>query len=155
MRRKDRELLDKADLENIIRQADVCRIAFFAEKAPYIVPLNFGYAWNETLKFYFHCAQAGRKLELLKTNNVVGFEIDIKHELLTGDVACDWGMKYRSVIGNGKINELADEEDKVRGLDLIMKHFGYAGSPSYSKQMLGAVKVLCLKVDEITGKAKL
>jgi len=155
MRRKDRELSDKADLEDIIKQADVCRIAFFSEKAPYIVPLNFGYAWNETLKFYFHCASTGRKLELLKTNNVVGFEIDIKHELLTGDVACDWGMKYRSVIGNGKISELADEEDKARGLDLIMKHFGYDGSPSYSKQMLGAVKVLCLEVDEITGKAKL
>jgi len=35
-----------------------------------------------------------------------------------------------------------------------MKHFGYEGSPSYSKRMLGAVKVLCLEVDEISGKAR-
>ena len=155
MRRTDREVSDKADLEDIIRQADVCRIAFFAEKAPYIVPLNFGYAWNKTLKFYFHCAREGRKLDLLRANAIVGFEIDIKHELLGGDLACDWGMKYMSVVGNGKIRDLLDEKDKADGLDSIMRHFGYEGSPSYSKRMLEAVKVLCLEVDEITGKARL
>lgn len=154
MRRTDREVSDKADLEDIIGQADVCRIALFAEKAPYIVPLNFGYAWNETLKFYFHCAAEGRKLDLLRANNVVGFEIDIKHELTKGDLACDWGMKYMSVVGNGRIRELVEEEDKAAGLDLIMRHFGYEGGPSYSKRTLGAVRVLCLEVDEIAGKAR-
>jgi len=155
MRRKDREVSNKAELEAIVRQADACRIAFFTEKAPYIVPLNFGYEWNGTLKFYFHCAQAGRKLELLKGNNAVGFEIDISHELVTGGVACDWGMKYRSVIGNGTIREITDGKDKARGLDLIMKHYGYEGNPSYLRQTLDAMKVLCLEVDEITGKTNI
>jgi uncharacterized protein len=155
MRRKDREVSNKAELEAIVRQADVCRIAMFAEKAPYIVPLNFGYEWDETLKLYFHCAQTGRKLELLKMNDSVGFEIDIGHELIAGSTACDWGMKYKSVVGHGKIREIADEEDKARGLDSIMKQAGFEGSPSYSRQMLGAVKVLCLEVEEITGKARI
>ena len=154
MRRKDREVKEKLDLEEIIRQADVVRLAFFAPKAPYIVPLNFGYVWDETLKFYFHCAKEGRKLELMKTDNAVGFEIDIGHELLSGGVACEWGMNYKSIVGTGKMHELADEESKAKGLDSIMKHNGFEGSPSYSAQALGSVKVLCLEVDELSGKAR-
>ncbi len=155
MRRKDRQIVKKEDLEEIISNADVCRLAINDKVYPYIVPLNFGYQWEDSLKIYFHCANEGRKIELLDVNNHVGFEIDIRHELVKGNVACDWGMKYKSVIGNGIIHEIVDETNKINALNLLMKHYGYEGKPSYPGIMLKAVKVLCLEVNEISGKAKI
>ena len=57
MRRKDREITDKQAIYDIIKKCDVCRIAFFDETFPYIVPLNFGVTFeNDTFSFYFHGA---------------------------------------------------------------------------------------------------
>lgn len=154
MRRKDREIVDRDVIEEIIKSADVCRIAINDEKYPYIIPLNFGYQWNESLRFYFHCAREGKKLDLIRVNNHVGIEIDISHELTKGDLPCDWGMKYKCIIGNGTIYEIHDNSEKVDALNLLMKHYGYEGKPSYPVIMLRAVRVLCLEVNEITAKAR-
>ena len=43
MRRADREISGTEEVEEIIRKADVCRIAFANENIPYIVTMNFGY----------------------------------------------------------------------------------------------------------------
>jgi len=43
MRRKDREIEDRAELESIIGSATVCRLAMSEDDRPYIVPLCFGY----------------------------------------------------------------------------------------------------------------
>lgn len=154
MRRKDREVTDKAKLAEILESADVCRIALFAENAPYIIPLNYGYSWDDKLELFFHCAGEGRKLSLIGLNNSAGFEIDVGHELVTGDSACEWGMKFRSIIGTGKIFEVRDPEGKRRALDLIMRHYGFPGAPEYADAMLGRVTVLRLEVNEMTGKRK-
>lgn len=154
MRRKDRALTERNELELILAKADACRIALNTDGAPYIVPLNYGFEWGETLKLYFHCATEGRKLDLLRADARAGFEIDIAHELVTGDIACDWGMKYRSIIGTGTISEVIDPIGKKAALDLVMAHYGYTGRPEYSGAMLDAVTVLCLTVSEVSGKAR-
>ena len=43
MRRKDKEILDKKEIESIIKKAGVCRLGLSDNNIPYIVPLNFGY----------------------------------------------------------------------------------------------------------------
>lgn len=154
MRRNDRALTDRAQLEEILQQADACRIALNTGGAPYIVPLNFGYSWGDSLRLYFHCATEGRKLDLIRADARAGFEVDFAHELVTGDVACDWGMRYRSLVGIGTISELDDPDEKKAALDLIMAKYGYPGTPEYSGAMLGAVRVLCLAVTEVSGKAR-
>jgi hypothetical protein len=47
MRRKDREISDQTQLRYILDRAAVCHIAFAVENEPYIVPLNFGYRWDQ------------------------------------------------------------------------------------------------------------
>lgn len=156
MRRTDRKMTNKNDLIEILQKADVCRIAISAQPAPYIIPLNFGYNWDENLELFFHCAAEGRKLQLLSENNIVGFEIDIDHELIKSEKACNWGMKYTSIIGFGKITEVLDELDKKAGLDRIMKHYGFVDKNiEYDKIVLRNTKVLKLDVQEITGKQKI
>jgi nitroimidazol reductase NimA-like FMN-containing flavoprotein (pyridoxamine 5'-phosphate oxidase superfamily) len=132
----------------------VCRIALFADGAPYIIPLNFGFEWENELRIYFHCANQGRKLDLIQANPRAGFELDVGHELVTGEKACDWGMKFASLVGDGTIRVVSDPAERKRGLDLLMVHYSFPGVPSYSDEMLRAVTVLCLEVREVTGKRK-
>ena len=59
MRRKDREITDYNAILEIMKKCDVCRIAFFNEKYPYIIPLNFGVLLRDNnFKLYFHGANA-------------------------------------------------------------------------------------------------
>lgn len=155
MRRKDREITDRAEVESIIKAADVCRIAIQADPAPYIVPMNFGYSWDDQLEFYFHCALDGRKLDLIAQNPNVGFALDTDHTLGTAEIPCDWGMKYRSIIGTGKISEITDPDLKKAGLERLIHHYGYTKeNAAYDDEVFRKTKVLKLIVDKFCGKAK-
>ncbi|NMC96524.1 MAG: pyridoxamine 5'-phosphate oxidase family protein, partial [Deltaproteobacteria bacterium] len=74
MRKKERAIKDRKDIDGIIRRCRVCRLAMSDDDQPYIIPLNFGY---DGFCLYFHAAPEGRKIDILKRNNRVGFEFDI------------------------------------------------------------------------------
>lgn len=154
MRRHDREITRKTELEEIISRADVCRIALANDNMPYIITMNFGYS-GETGTLYFHCASEGRKIEMIKQNNLVCFEMDTDHFISGGERGCDWGMKFSSILGYGKIFIVSGEEEKIKGLNHIMAH--YAGDKQYSfdSGILMQTTVLRLEISEITGKRKI
>ena len=92
---------------------EILRIGFYDKDEIYIVPVNYGFSYNnEKYIFYFHGAKAGRKYELAKLNPKVGFEIDGKYSLVTGDIACDYTAYYQSVIGNGILSIVENTEEK-------------------------------------------
>lgn len=97
------------------------RVAMSAEGYPYGVPLCFGYK-DRTL--YFHTGLKGKKLETLRKNPRVCFEMDIAVEVKEAGGACKWGVTYQSVIGYGRIRTVQDPEEKRKGLDVIMFHYG-------------------------------
>jgi uncharacterized protein len=99
MRRSDREISGIQEIEEIIQKADVCRIALANDNIPYIVTMNFGYIRNPKKTLFFHCANSGKKLDMLHKNNYVCFEMDIDHQLFRGKRSCDWGMRFSSIIG--------------------------------------------------------
>ena len=142
-------------MEDIIKSADLFRIALNTGEAPYIVPLNFGFEWEDSLKFYFHSARQGRKLDLIEKDGRAGFEIDLDHALIKDEDPCEWGMKYRSLTGSGRITELSDSKEKKRALELIMKKYGFKGVPVFGAAMMKAVRVFCLEAEEFAAKGKL
>jgi uncharacterized protein len=154
MRKKDREIKEAKELEEILQKADVCRIALAVDGIPYIVTMNFGYQWTDSLKLYFHCAKEGKKLELMKINNKVCFQMDINHEIVRAENACDWGMKYRSIVGLGLLESITNKEEKEKGLDCIMDHYGFVGKKEYNEKALGLTEILRLTTTEFTGKKK-
>ena len=82
MRRKDREITDRVKIKEIISECDCCRLGFNDNGKVYIVPLNFGFVErNEKFIFYFHGAKTGRKHDIMKENNNVGFELDTNHRI--------------------------------------------------------------------------
>ena len=155
MRRKDREINEVSILELIISHSDVCRIAFADNNHPYIVTLNFGYAGGDHPCLYFHCASVGKKLEMMKKNNFVCFEMDTDHELYDGENGCDWGMKFSSIVGFGKIKQVEDRESRIKGLDCIMSHYSDREKFSYDENVLANTIILRLDIEEMTGKRKL
>jgi nitroimidazol reductase NimA-like FMN-containing flavoprotein (pyridoxamine 5'-phosphate oxidase superfamily) len=116
--------------------------------------MNFGYAGGDRKMLFFHCANKGKKLDMIRINNYVCFEIDTDHEVIKGEKGCDWGMKYNSIVGYGKIFIITDEDEKINGLDKIMTHYGGKEEYLYDKRALMQTTVLRLEISEITGKRK-
>ena len=152
MRRKDREITEISEIMEIVKKCDVCNLAFFDEKYPYIVPLNFGAAnIDNKVTLYFHGAKVGKKLELLEKNNMVGFEMDCSHKLLMAEMACDSTMEFESVCGNGII-EILEEDQKIAALTILMNQYEVKEKHEFNENHLKAIVVLKLTVNEITGK---
>ena len=148
MRRKDKEVVEFAEIEQIVRKSLVCRLALAEKNQPYIVPLCFGFK-NSAL--YFHSAPEGRKIEILRKNNKVCFEFDLDHEVVSDKEACKRGVKYRSVIGFGKASFVENLEEKRLGLDVIMQH--YSGrSFQYPQSAVENVVVIKVEIETMTGK---
>jgi hypothetical protein len=149
MRRKEREITDSGEIESIIHKASLCRLAMADGERPYVVPLSFGYRDNT---LYFHSAREGKKLDILRKNDKVCFEIDVDQELVSGESPCKWSMKYRSVIGFGRASLVDDPESKEKALDVIMEHYGAERPFEYHEK--GFEKAIIIKVDikSMTGK---
>ena len=148
MRRKEKEITDKSEIESIVRKSLVCRLGLADNGTPYIVPLCFGYKDN---CLYFHSAREGKKIEMLKQNNEVCFEFDGDLEVQAGKAACNWGMKYRSVIGYGRASFIEDPEAKRKALDVIMAQYA-KGAFEYSEKALGEALVIKVEIESMTGK---
>ncbi len=148
MRRADKEITGRAEIEEIISRSLVCRLALADENRPYIVPLCFGYKDNS---LYFHSAVQGKKIDIIKKNNRVCFEFDIDSEVIKADKACEWGMQYKSVVGFGRAAFLEDSESKRRALDIIMKQ--YSGeSSAYPEAKLKHTVIIKVEIEQMTGK---
>ncbi|OFX83399.1 MAG: hypothetical protein A2W99_11660 [Bacteroidetes bacterium GWF2_33_16] len=154
MRRSDRELQEKTTIESIISKADVCRIALIDGDLPYIVALNFGYKPGNPSCLFFHCAKTGRKLDIIRKNNTVCFQMDIDHELVLANKACGYGMNFKSIVGFGKIYEVEDKIGKIEGLQYIMKQYTSKNDFVYEDKMLEITTILRLEISEITAKQK-
>lgn len=154
MRRQDRQVKGNTEIELIISRSDVCRIAFADNNIPYIVTMNFGYSGGDNPCLYFHCAKEGRKIELIGKNNFVCFEMDTDHLLYKGEKGCDWGMKYSSVVGYGKISIIHGNEEKKKGFDFIMAHYSDHSDFTYDEKIMSNTAVLRLDIEEMTCKKK-
>jgi len=152
MRRKDREITEISEIMEIIKKCDVCNLALFDEKYPYVVPLNFGAAnIDNKVTLYFHGAKVGKKIDLLKKNNMVAFEMDCSHKLLLAETACDSTMEFESVCGNGVI-EILEDNQKIAALTILMNQYEVKAKHEFNENHLNAIEVLKLTVNEITGK---
>jgi hypothetical protein len=150
MRRNEREIKDRKDIDEIINRCRVCRLAICDEGQPYIVPLNFGY---DGRFLYFHTAPEGKKIDIIKRNNRVGFEFDILHDIVTAEQACKWGAKYESVMGSGTAEIVDDLKTKKEALEWIMRQYGN-GVWDFKEEILKKTVVLRVRILEITGKAR-
>lgn len=148
MNRKEREIKELSLIEEIFKKAKVLRLGLCENNNPYIVPLNFGYKDNH---IYLHSSKKGMKIDILKKNNNVAFEVDLDHVLIESHRACGFSMDYESVIGFGRAFFIEDTNQKKEALDIIMAHY----SPNkfeYELDELEKVSLIRIDIDSMTGK---
>ena len=150
MRRNEKEVKDIEEIEGILKRAKICRLGLCADNIPYVVPMNFGYKNNS---LYLHSAKAGKKMDILKLNPTVCFEVEGDTELVDGgEVACKWGMKFISVIGLGRARIIEDRTEKKEALDVLMAQYAKEQNYEYNDKHIDAVEMIEIKIDEISCK---
>jgi len=149
MRREDKKIIGRTEIDQIIQNTNVCRIAFADDNTPYIVPVSFGYDGKD---IFIHTAKVGRKIDFIKKNNLICFEFEADVKTIDDEnIPCKWTSAYKSVIGYGKIIELKDFADQEKAINQIMLH--YSGKKwEFNKDMFKRVKLWKIEIDEISGK---
>jgi len=148
MRRKDKEISDESAIKSIIAKTHVCRLGMVNGNTPYIVPLCFGYHDNI---LYFHGALKGQKIDLIRKNPNVCFEFDRIAEPIESEEACEWSMKYQSVIGFGKAVLIESSDEKREALSVIMAQYSDRLF-QFPENMLKATAVIKVEIESMTGK---
>jgi nitroimidazol reductase NimA-like FMN-containing flavoprotein (pyridoxamine 5'-phosphate oxidase superfamily) len=154
MRRNDREVKGREEIEDIILQCKTCHVAMVDDGTPYIVPLSFGHRFiGGRLELYFHSAHEGRKISILKKNNRVCFEMSDEGEPLFPEVPCKSGYFYASVIGNGEAFFIEDAAEKCDALSIMFKHQS-GRDVVFTPEQAGTVCVFKIVSSDFTGKKK-
>jgi hypothetical protein len=150
MRRRDKEMDDRAWIDGVIRDCQVCRMALARGDEPYLVPVSFGY---DGAAIYLHTATAGGlKIDFFTANPAVCFEFERGVELRTHpDTPCRWTLAYESVIGRGRLSESTEPGDKARALDEIMRHYSGRSWP-FDPAELARVRTWKIDIVSLTGK---
>jgi len=148
MRKKEKEIQNRTEIEAIIQKADICRLGLSVDNHPYIVPLNFGFDRD---CLYFHAAREGQKIDMIRQNNCVCFELEADCEAVMAETPCDWTMRFRTVIGYGKASLVTDVNEKRRALDVIVQHYS-ARPVEYSSNLLERLVIIKVDIESITGK---
>ncbi len=153
MRRADRQITDDARIDGIIRACTCCRLGLCDEGQAYIVPLSFGFEHTDSGRFfYFHSAREGRKLDLLRRNPAVSFELDTGYQLHTAPTACGCSAGFQSVMGTGTVRFLTDGEERRHALLQLMRQLTGTDAWDFSDAALSQVCVLSLQVTSLTCK---
>ena len=154
MRRKDREVQNRAEVFDILNRCDTVRIAMRGDRYPYVVPVSFGMEILEDKAIlYFHCAQQGMKVDLLRANPFVCVEGDIF--LNVEKTAHGITARYESVIGFRKCQLITDVDEILHGLKALTEHYGYHDYPLDRCMGISHVLIGKIVLEKITGKRNL
>lgn len=152
MRRNDREITDKNAIDRILSAAAHGHLGLCDGDEPYVVPMNF--AWNEG-KIYLHCAREGRKLDIIKNNPKVCFQVDSDTKVVEGEKTCGWGMLYSCVIIVGMARLVEDEAQKGFALECLMKHFKPDFDHKFTSEEINSVAIIEIAPEKISTKARI
>ncbi len=155
------EIKSKEKIKEFLNQEHVGHIASLDKNGyPQIIPMNFVYLDDA---IYMHSHTKGEKLENIKQNQKVGFEVDRELEFLPSyfEDPKDASLAdtlYISVVikGIGKI--IDDRSEKTRALNgLIKKYQPEGGYESIRQDMevLDEVAIIKVTPETIRGKYKI
>ncbi len=149
-----KEIESNEEIEQLLRRGTVCRLALHDDPWPYVLPLNYGFEAASELdwRLYFHAASSGRKIDLMRRDPRAAFVIDLDHELVRGETACAFTMRYRSVMGTGTVRFLEDPEEKRHGLQRLMEQYTGRQDWELPAGSLERVTVFALSIEQVSAK---
>ena len=152
MTKREYRITDLEEIERILSAAKVLHLAMAVDNEPYVVPMNYGYTMEQgKLTLYLHSAVRGKKLDMIRANSKVFFEIDCDRMPFEGRVPCQYGMVYSSIMGRGTATLVEDVEAKKQAMTILMKT--QTGKDfSFNDRLVSIVTVIRIDVSEYTAK---
>ena len=148
MRRQEKECTDQDQLKAFLQDSSVMHIAINTVETPYILPVNHIY-YEDAL--YFHSANVGRKLDLIRANPLLGFSVT---EMIgirqSAERPCGTGTAFRSVTGTAKAVFIENEKNQI--LNQLITRFTKHPETSFPDDILNAVAVIRLEIISISFK---
>lgn len=154
MTRRERQVTDMGEIINILDKSKVLHLGLVDGDEPYVVPMNYGYEFvDDTLIIYLHGARRGRKLDLIRKNSKVFYELDCDIVPFEGEVACKYGITYSSVMGRGEAFLVEDVEEKKHALSVLMKT--QTGKDfTFDDKLVSVVSIIKIVTKEYTAKQR-
>ncbi len=152
MTKRELQITDLNRIQEILDKAKVLRLGLAVDNEPYVVPMNYGYILEgEKLTLYLHSAVRGKKIDMLRANPKVFFELDCDLTPFEGKKPCTYGLSYSSVMGRGEATIVEDVEEKMQAMTVLMKT--QTGKDfSFDEKLVGMVAVVRIDVSEYTAK---
>lgn len=141
---------EKAEIEQVLNEIAYGFLGLSDNERPYVIPMSYAYHNN---KIYLHSGLKGMKLECIKNNPQVCFTVAEQQQFVPGDDACDYSVRYRSVIARGKATILQEYDEKMPALQILAARYAQPGAGSgIDPRRIDIVTVIVIEIDEITGK---
>ena len=152
MTKRERQVADEKQIRHILDTAKVLRLGLAVNNEPYLVPMNYGYTVEDgKLVLYLHSAVQGKKLDMMRANPNVFFELDCDLAPFEGEKPCQYGLVYSSVMGRGKAHIVEDVEEKIKAMSILMKT--QTGKDfEFNDRLVSIVAVIRIDVAEYTAK---
>lgn len=151
MLRKEREM-DEADVVRFLLEAKIGRLGISQNNEPYVVPVLFVYDL-ETEAIYVHSSKKGRKIEMIRKNPKVCFEIDEMSNIIIGKSPCNCKVIYRSVIVFGEASFIDNSLEKTKVLNTFMrKYANETNRIPVTSEMTNNTQIIMVKIISKTGK---
>lgn len=149
---REKLVTDMNEIVKILDSSKVVHVGMIDGDEPYVVPMNYGYTLEDgKLTLWLHCAKRGRKLDVLRTNNKVFFEMECGIQPFEGDIACRYGISYSSIMGRGTAEIVEDTELKKAALTHLMKT--QTGKDfEFEDKMASIVSIIKIDTVEFTAK---
>lgn len=152
MTKRERQITDPDQIRHVLDTGKVLHLGLAVDNEPYVVPMNYGYTMEDgKLTLYLHSALRGKKLDMMRTNPRVFFEIDCDLMPFEGCVPCQYGLVYSSVMGRGTAHIVEDVEEKKQAMTVLMKT--QTGKDfRFEDRLVSIVAVIRIDVEEYTAK---
>ena len=150
--KRERQVTDPEQIRHILDTGKVLHLGLAVNDEPYVVPMNYGYTMEDgKLTLYLHSALKGKKLDMMRANPKVFFEIDCDLMPFEGKVACQYGLVYSSIMGRGTATIVEDVEEKKKAMSILMKT--QTGKDfTFEDRLVSIVAVVRIDVAEYTAK---
>ena len=152
MTKRELQITDENQIRHILDAAKVLHLGMAVDNEPYVVPMNYGYTMEDgKLVLYLHSALQGKKLDMMRENPKVFFEMDCDLVPFEGEKPCQYGLGYSSVMGCGTACIVEDVEEKIKAMAALMKT--QTGKDfSFNDRLVSIVAVIRIDVAEYTAK---
>ena len=157
MRRREREITDISEIEDILNNSVYLHLGLVDDGMPYVVPMNYGITKDDAdghYIIYLHGANEGRKLDIIRKNPNCCVTMERNVAPFEGRMACQYGTVYECAMGFGTIGIIEDPAEKIHAMKVLMHTQTGRDDFEFDERMLSIVTVMRIDVKELTAKRR-